>query len=52
MGRTLTELQNLQEIVKHNLRVGTALNSDTVLLSVIVMTLPEMCCSGTGEEEW
>lgn len=43
---------NLQEIVKHNLTVCTTLNCGTVLLSVIVMTLPEMCCSDTYEEEW
>lgn len=49
MGRTLTELQ---EIVKNNHTVSTALNSGTVLLSVIVMTLPEMCCSDTCKEEW
>lgn len=43
---------NLQEIVKQNQAVGTALNSGTVLLSVIVMTLPEICCSDTCKEEW
>lgn len=43
---------NLQEIVKQNQAVGAALNSGTVLLSVIVMTLPEICCSDTCKEEW
>lgn len=43
---------NLQEIVKQNHAVGAAVNSGTVLLSVIVMTLPEICCSDTCKEEW
>lgn len=43
---------NLQEIVKQNHAVGAALNSGTVLLSVIVMTLPEICCFDTCKEEW
>lgn len=50
-GEDTDRTANLQETVKHNHTVTTALNSGTILLSVIVMTLPEMCCSDTCEEE-
>lgn len=45
-------LQNEINRAKQKHTVSTALNYRNILLSVIVMTLPEMCCSDTYEEWW